>query len=467
VTEKEPTMGTLEEGIKDFVRGTGVDVVGVAGPERLDGPPSLDVEYAMPGARSIVSVAVPMDVDSIYKFLGKVTPSLHNVDQLLGNQRAYRVCEDTAGYLRSLGYRAEVVPPNNNYRRSPDHFATHPDFSHRFGAVVSGIAAQGWSGNVMTREHGAAVYLCTVVTDAVLESDPLLPPRFFIDDYCSRCRLCAKSCTACMFTETDDEEYVLLNGELHPRGKRHSIDLCNASCFGLHALNKDKTWSTWGWYWIKDWIGIKPEGSRLKLRLDLMKYGGLTGDSTPRYDLIRHTTSMLMSQEDFDTITPLDQWPTDQAEMNRMLRDDETRFFGVTGQRDPNLVTCGHCALVCGPTIKETASRFNALVNGGIVVPGPDIDTWIRCRDYAEAVEMRKKYPYRVSRFQMYRDQVASLALWTRHYFGFEPKSFFGALAYRRCLKKAVDEYRLGANPEPPGDAEEVSRSGAKVKDLP
>jgi hypothetical protein len=30
-----------------------------------------------------------------------------------------------------------------------------------------------------------------------------------------------------------------------------------------------------------------------------------------------------------------------------------------------------------------------------------------------------------------------------------------------------VDEYRLGANPEPPGDAEEVSRSGAKVKDLP
>lgn len=46
--------------------------------------------------------------------------------------------------------------------------------------------------------------------------------------------------------EGEGEEYVLLNREPHPRGKRRGLDLCNASCFGLHALNPDKKWTAWG-----------------------------------------------------------------------------------------------------------------------------------------------------------------------------------------------------------------------------
>jgi len=192
-------------------------------------------------------MALPMKVYAIYAFLSKESPTPHNLDLLLANQRMHRVGGFPADHIKSLGHRAEVVPPNNTYRRSFDTFATRPSFSHRFGAVASGTAAQGWSGNVMTKEHGAAVYLGTVVTDAALESDPALPPRYFIDNYCSGCKLCAKTCVAGMF-EGEGEEYVLLNGELHPRGKRRGLDPCNASCFGLHALNLDKKWTTWGKY---------------------------------------------------------------------------------------------------------------------------------------------------------------------------------------------------------------------------
>ena len=53
-------MASLEERIKAFVRAQGVAVVGVAGPERLDGPPSLDLNYSMPGGRSIISMALPI-----------------------------------------------------------------------------------------------------------------------------------------------------------------------------------------------------------------------------------------------------------------------------------------------------------------------------------------------------------------------------------------------------------------------
>jgi hypothetical protein len=60
ITEKGHLMNlNLEEKIKDFVRGQGVDVVGLAGPDRLDGPPSLDPTYTLKGAKSIVAMVMP------------------------------------------------------------------------------------------------------------------------------------------------------------------------------------------------------------------------------------------------------------------------------------------------------------------------------------------------------------------------------------------------------------------------
>jgi len=192
-------MTSIEENIRSFLKDQGVRVIGIAGPERLDGPPSLDPAYTMRGAKSIVCFALPMDVDAIYDFLSKKTPVTQNTDQLIGNQKIHHIAKRLADYLDDRGFRARAVPTNNNYRRSLDVYSTHPDFSHRFGAIVSGIAGQGMSGNVMTREYGAAVYLTTVVTDAVLKSDPLLPPRYFIDQYCKKCLVCDKSCPAKMF----------------------------------------------------------------------------------------------------------------------------------------------------------------------------------------------------------------------------------------------------------------------------
>jgi ferredoxin len=434
-------MASIEEQVKDFVRGRGIEVVGVAGPERLHGPPSLDLSYTMPRARSIVSFALPMDVDAIYKFLSKVSPSPHNIDQAMGNQRINEVSWALADYIRSLGYRAEPVPANNTYRRAPDVYSTRPSFSHRFGAIASGIAAQGWSGNVMTREYGAAVYLGTTVTDAVLKSDPAIPPRYFVDGYCSSCKLCARTCSAGMF-EADEEDYVLLSGELHPRGRRRNLDLCNASCFGLHALSKDKTWSSWGRHWITDWVGRYPEPGRFAVRRALMLKGGGTGDSAPRFEVIRRTGSMLWPKA-LEELPAMDELPQDRDELDEILR----RFgdnIGAARLDDPNVLTCGQCALVCGPTVKETANRYRALTEGGIMVPGPG-GQMVRVSSYAEAVELKRRYPRRVSPAQRVKDSIASLAQWYGHYFGFEPRSFVGGLVYDRKLKKAARAYRLSA----------------------
>lgn len=432
-------MSSIEQNIKSFLKNQGIEVCGIAGPERLDGPPSLDPTYTMRGAKSIISFAMPMDVDAIYDFLSKKTPVTHNIDQMIRNQKIRHIAEKLAGYLKKQGYKARAVPTNNNYRRSLDVYATHPDFSHRFGAIVSGIGAQGMSGNVMTKEYGAAVYLSTVVTDAILKSDPLLPPRYFIDQYCKKCLICDKSCPAKMF-EMEKEEYVLLNGNLHPRGKRRSLDLCNASCFGLHSLSPDKKFSSWGRHWITSWVGREPDPQKENIRKKLLVKGGSVGDSTVRYKLIQSLGYKLHPEEWIDDwkIAPrYKDLPQDELEARKIQSDLIKKYLGISIE-NPNVLTCGQCALVCGPDIKESAKRLKHLKEGGIVVFSKDGRTVV-VKTFEEAQKIREQYPFRISRSQMLSDSLQSGVIWMSNYFGIEPRSIVQNWIYQRKLKKALE----------------------------
>jgi ferredoxin len=433
-------MNGIEDDIKSFLKNQGVQVTGIAGPERLAGPPSLDPTYTMRGAKSIVSIAMPMDVNAIYDFLSKKTPVTHNTDQLIANQKIHHIAKRLADYLKDRGFRARAVPTNNHYRRSPDVYSTHPDFSHRFGAIVSGIAGQGMSGNVMTKEYGAAVYLSTVVTDAVLNSDPLLPPRYFIDQYCKKCLICDKACPAKMF-EMEKEEYVLLNGELHPRGKRRSIDLCNASCFGLHSLSPDKKFSSWGRHWIRSWVGREPNPEKENIRKKLLIKGGSVGDSTVRYKLIRSIGCELHPEEwidDWKIVRRYEDLPQDELEQRKIQSGLIKKYLGISIE-DPNVLTCGQCALVCGPNINESAKRLKLLKEGGIVVPGRDGRNVV-VKTFDEARKIREQYPFRISRLRMLSDSLQSGVLWMSYYFGIEPRSIFQNWIYQRKLKRAMSE---------------------------
>ena len=381
-----------------------------------------------------------MNVNAIYDFLSKKTPVTHNNDQLICNQKIHHIAKRLADHLGDLGVRARAVSTNNNYRRSLDVYSTHPDFSHRFGAIVSGIGGQGMSGNVMTKEFGAAVYLSTVVTDAVLKSDPLLPPRYFIDQYCKKCLICDKACPAKMF-EMDKEEYVLLNGELHPRGKHRSIDLCNASCFGLHSLSPDKKFSSWGRHWISGWVGREPDPQKENIRKKLLIKGGSVGDSTVRYKLIRSIGYKLHPEEwidDWKIVRRYEDLPQDDLEQRKVQSGLIKKYLDIS-IADPNVLTCGQCALVCVPTIQESAKRLKLLREGGIVVPGKD-GRLIVVKTFEEARKIREQYPFRISRVQMLSDSLQSAALWTWFYFGIEPRSIIKNWLYNKKLKRAVSE---------------------------
>ncbi len=439
-------MSILERKIKEFVREQGIEVVGIAGPERLDGPPSLDAAYTLRGAKSVIAMALPMDIPAIDAFLSKESLVPHNLDQLAGNQRIHRACHKLARFIRTQGYRAVEVPPNNTYRRELDPFKSmrNATFSHRFGAIASGIGAHGWSGNVKIPGHGAAVYLGSVLTDAILASDPALPPRHFIDGQCRKCRRCAKICPSGMF-EADREEYVLINGRLHPRGMRKNIHLCTTTCFGLHALSRDKKWTTWGKHWIRDWIGGPPDPHDGKaVRRAFSKAVSTRGDSFPRYEIIRKATSILYAEEILESRLPrYEDLPEDELEQNRVLSELAEKNLDVRGLKDPYVLTCSTCALICGPKAKETDRRYRMLISSGLVVPGEE-GRMVRVGTYEEAVNLRKRYPRKISRQAMARDAKALTAGFAKFNFGFDPKSVLQGILYERRRKKAVGNKVFG-----------------------
>lgn len=430
-------MANLEENIKSFVRDQGVSIVGVAGPERMDGPPSLNPRYTLKRAKSVVTFAIPMDVAAIYDFLGKKSPAPHNIDQLKMNQRVNRIGQNIAEYLESLGHKASMVPANTSYRRSLNPVFIHPSFSHRNAAIVSGIGAMGLSGNIMTEEHGASVYLGSVVTDAVLKSDPMLPPRYFMDGECKNCKLCAQACASRMFI-AEEEEHVLIAGELYPRGKRRNINLCMATCFGMHSLSPDKKWTTWGKHWIKNWIGDQMDpGNKRQILMDFGKTAAMAGDSGKRYEIISNSSCELYPEELEDKIPAYKDLPEDEMERNKIMSEAAEKYLKVEGLADPNVLTCGQCSLVCGPTFDERAKRLDLLHESGLVVPGPE-GRMVNCNTYEEACEVKKKYPLRASKKERAADQKHLRSLYTKRYLGIEPGSLWQNFTYQRKLKKAA-----------------------------
>ncbi len=430
-------MSSLERDIKDFLRSRGVEVIGIAGPERLDGPPSLDLSYTMRGARSIVSMALPMNVEAIYEFLSKRSPAPHNMDQFLNYQRLQRIGKELADYLISKGFRATGVPLSADYRRALYVFRPKPALSLRLGAIAAGIGAQGWSGNLKTREYGASIYLGAVLTDAELQSDPPLPPDYFVEDVCRKCKRCVKSCPSHMFEESE-KEYLLLNGELHPRGRRRNIDLCHISCFGLHSLSEDRRFSNWGMHWIENWVEEQPHPQKtLRIIMDMFRRGLTVGDGWPRFDVLRVLCSKLWPEEILKGMPQPEELPQEESERYRWLALFARRM-GIKGiDKYPIPMVCGHCALVCAPTLEETAERYRLLAESGIVVPGRG-GRMTRVKTFEEAAELRRRYPLEISIYRKVVDAFRSIFYWHFYYFGFEPRTFIQARTYRKKLLKAV-----------------------------
>jgi hypothetical protein len=163
------------------------------------------------------------------------------------------------------------------------------------------------------------------------------------------------------------------------------------------------------------------------------------GDSTVRYKLIRSIGCELHPEEwidDWKIVRRYEDLPQDELEQRKVQSSLIKKYLGISIE-NPNVLTCGQCALVCGPTIEESAKRLRLLREGGIVVPGKDGRTFV-VKTFEDARKIREQYPFRISLARMLSDVLQSAVLWTRFYFGIEPHSIVKNWLYQRKLKRAL-----------------------------
>lgn len=232
---------SLNKIIEEFLLEKGAIKVRFANQETLaGGPPSTDLTYQLKGARSAVSFALPMDRDRIRRYLAKEEYHEEQIDVSIQSSKLSKQC---AQLLEKEGYASARVHGNNKFRTDVPNWqlVLHPDVSHRYVAVASGLGSFGWSGNVGMKGHGTAIILGTVVTTAELEPTDPLPED---ESFCDKCKICVGACVGGMYSKNEADS-VTLAGKTYNFARRIDINRCNLVCGGCTGLHKSGKWSTW------------------------------------------------------------------------------------------------------------------------------------------------------------------------------------------------------------------------------
>jgi epoxyqueuosine reductase QueG len=175
--------------LKQFARGEGADLVGVASADRFAGAPSGHrPEDILEGARSVVSCALELPVGAL---LGPAT-AYHQI-MISVHQELDRLARRIALHLEVQGAVAVPVPADEPYREWDEQQSRGVgDLSHKHAAQAAGLGKLGKSSLLITREYGNRIQLVSIVTQADLEPDPLLD----WEPCPGSCTLCVRACPA-------------------------------------------------------------------------------------------------------------------------------------------------------------------------------------------------------------------------------------------------------------------------------
>ncbi len=97
-----------------------------------------------------------------------------------------------------------------------------PDLSNIYMSVVAGLTDMGFSSIAMSPEYGARNRFITVISDADIEQDPLIPPG----TVCDKCMLCRKHCPTAALAKEIDGDKVLRIGDYAYRFPNKNLWRC-------------------------------------------------------------------------------------------------------------------------------------------------------------------------------------------------------------------------------------------------
>jgi epoxyqueuosine reductase QueG len=357
----------LEDQIKVIAKNAGAELVGITSKDRLMNNECSDPTYYLPSAQSVVCFAVSIDKDTIRNFLKKKDVSAQKEQSLLEGKLYHKLIfigDKVKKFLEEKGYIAVNCEVNMDYRvhkrqrqrndikrigeiielaqKDPNNPLIEflktgkrkffnpdltPYLSLRYAAVASGIGRLGWSGNLVTKEFGARVYLGGVATTAKLKSDPYLK-----ENPCNRCKVCVSTCQGQFFDGKESQTVQI--GEIEEEiGKKGNLAKCILSCGGFTGQSKYKSWSTWS-----PWrIDIPEDGNAAEEVLQNAFIDYILAGGAKAKNVLRLSTDTIKGfRKDFKPIESFE-------------------------------VTCGICQLVCWENEEERRENARLLHSSGVV----------------------------------------------------------------------------------------------------
>ena len=246
--------------VKEIALSNGAKLVGIGSAQRLkDAPDSGNMEYCLPGAASCIIWAFPFSYEAISAYFSKKERMSVKSEMYTAYSMGWKLAKEIAGFIeKNSEYKAIPLIPNGRYRKGMGVGADtiigklknriagiilrtsiggnivsksiakifgvemiFPDFSLRYGAAAAGLGHIGWSGNLVTKEYGAALHLGGVLTTAPLEPDPMAT-----ENNCSKCKLCVKVCNSGFFSLHEEENPVIIGGQKEVYSKRNLWGRC-------------------------------------------------------------------------------------------------------------------------------------------------------------------------------------------------------------------------------------------------
>jgi hypothetical protein len=214
------------------------------------------------------------------------------------------------------------------------------------------VASFGWSGNVGTKEHGTAIILGGIVTDAKFKPTEPLPES---ESFCDECKICTKVCAYQMFSPTE-ETVVDIGGKTFTYSKRMNKMRCFLTCGGSNGLHHSGKFSTW---------------------------------SPGRYDY---------PESDIEVSRLMSLAMTSQRK-RPPIKDCSNGYQPASyGGMASVQLTCGNCQFVCAGNPKETAQRYKILVNSGCVIQDEDGKLEVfppdKAKEVFESMPIKKQHLY-------------------------------------------------------------------------
>ena len=197
--------------------GGSTQILGVANIERFaNAPERMHPRNIFPECKSVISIVQPIP-RSTYRGIteGTYWPnytyySYNRLNTLFRPMVTYEI----ARFIEDAGFEAvPVYPgvaesyPNHPKPVAPGRPAPGVEINVRIAAVACGLGEIGWSKVFLHPVYGPRVRIGTILTDAVLEPDPLIAPKTL----CKRCMKCVPDCPGCAIPKRGEKPAIKIN----------------------------------------------------------------------------------------------------------------------------------------------------------------------------------------------------------------------------------------------------------------